>query len=280
MAENEALAALTQSMDPRSALAQGRTLQRMEVQAITAVRVQVARDLDLIEQRVLAECRWESDKLVYSWTVNNKRAKEKSLIEGPSIKLAMILARNWGNCSTEVRVVDESKTHWTFQANFYDFELGFSTSRLYRQRKPSGGKGAYSADRQEDIEYQIGQSKAVRNVTINAIPAGLTAKAMAAAKERVKAEVAADLKKAGGPKERLRRTETAFRKWSVDLAHIEKRIGKPSSDWGPDEYQQIGAIYSAITDGTTSVQAEFFDDEDASDATDDVAAAIEAPDFE
>ena len=89
-------------------------------------------------------------------------------IEGPSIKLANDTARIFGNNINEVREIDVGDA-WTFYAQFTDIETGFSMERAYRQRKGQTSLKSKDADRQLDIAYQIGQSKAIRNCIVNAL---------------------------------------------------------------------------------------------------------------
>src|SRR4030095_11553111 len=97
-----------------------------------------------------------------------KRDGGQDWIEGPSIKLANDVARIFGNNCNEVREVDVGDA-WTFYARFTDIETGFSMERAYRQRKSQTSMRTRDADRQLDIAYQIGQSKAIRNCICNAL---------------------------------------------------------------------------------------------------------------
>lgn len=254
------MAALSQRMAPDATpgeqlIAGGATVQQMQTEYITAVSCQVPRDLDLVEKRVLAECRWEPDGLIYSWTARNSDGS-RSGIEGPSIKMAMILARNWGNSATDVQVVSETESHWILKGVFYDFELGSTTPRLFRMRKPLKGKGRFDLDRQEDIDFQIAQSKAIRNAVINAMPAGLVKIAMDAAKGNVKKEVEKEIQ-GGQLATAIQRVLAAFKKYEVPVEALEARIGKPKKAWGADEVTALRAIGTSIRDGVTTAEEEF-----------------------
>ncbi len=133
----------------------------------TARKVVVPRD----EQKILAKlnvlCGTFGDQYVYSWPVKNKKKGQKDVVEGGTIKLANALARAYGNCQVDCDVTD-SPTHLIFKAFFIDYETGLSTARLFQQRK-NQNTGMGDTDRQADIIFQIGQSKAIRNVIINAL---------------------------------------------------------------------------------------------------------------
>ena len=80
-----------------------------------------------------------------------------------------------------------------------DLETGFTLDRQFRQAKKWTVHGKFDESRKEDIRFQIGQSKAVRNVILNALPSILIDKAMTAAKAGVMAKVKAFVKTKGLP---------------------------------------------------------------------------------
>jgi hypothetical protein len=232
-------------------VAGGGTLQKVQTDFVTAVAVQVPRDKKDVLARVIEECSFDPEGLIYAWTARNKDGS-KGKISGPSIKMAMILSREWGNCATDAIVIDETDTHWTFKGFFIDLERGSTTPRLYRQRKPAAGKGRMDKDRTEDIDYQIGQSKAVRNAVVNAMPAWLMNKALKAAR----GELARELTK-GGKADAIAKVKRAFAKWDVTVAMLEKRLDKKSGKWTADDLADLRAVYSAIDDGQTTADDEF-----------------------
>lgn len=95
--------------------------------------VQRPRNLDKIVAAVLREAEFAGDAFYFSFPMGGKK------IEGPSIGLAMAVAREWGNCAVPVEYYD-TPTEWIFNAHFVDLERGFTVSRVFRKRK---GKGAF-----------------------------------------------------------------------------------------------------------------------------------------
>lgn len=144
----------------------GRTLMTMNQQVITAQRVAVRRHLPSIIQELNVLCQTFGDRFMYGWDVG--KGSNKSRVEGGTIQLANALVQSYGNCSVHVEI-DQNDTHWIFKAFFIDYEKGTSVSRLFQQRKKSGMGGNYEADRALDMVFQVGQSKAIRNVVLNAL---------------------------------------------------------------------------------------------------------------
>lgn len=104
----------------------------------------------------------------------NQGKQNETLVEGPSIKAAMTLARNWGNCFNQGRMQDEDKSNIITQGIFIDLETGLLTLReikVSKFYKPRGAMGV--VPRNADMLYnsiQAGISKAVRNSILASLP--------------------------------------------------------------------------------------------------------------
>jgi len=140
---------------------------QVEGRIITAQHVAVKRTLKEVMAQLKIMCATFGDTYVYSWEVNDRRNQRKVLVEGGTIKLANDLLMLWGNSSADCDV-HETPTHYVFKAWFTDYERGSGLGRGFRQRK-SQNTGLKDVERAEDIVFQIGQSKAIRNVVLNAL---------------------------------------------------------------------------------------------------------------
>lgn len=207
-----------------------------------AVHVAVHRD----EARILAKLKVMANaagqRWYYRWTTNNKDGT-KGVVEGPSIDCAMAVARLYGNCDINLRV-EESITHWTFYAGFRDFESGFTVVRAFQQRK-SQKTGMKDADRQADIVFQIGQSKAIRNVIVNAL-ADFADFAFEAAKGSFVERIGSRLD------DYRTKAVKRFGEIGVDIKRVEAVIGKAAKDWLAPDIARIIAELQAISDGMAS----------------------------
>lgn len=158
-------------------LAAGQSLQRVQTGYTTAIAVQRPRSLAKVVHDLNAEAVLSGESFYYGWNAGGEK------IEGASIKLANAAARCWGNCAIELLPVQETQDAWIFQAIFIDLETGYTSPRQYRQDKRSVVHGKHDEARKVDIRFQIGQSKAIRNAILNALPAGLFDRAMETAKD-------------------------------------------------------------------------------------------------
>lgn len=167
------------------------TMQRMGGGYATAIGVQRPREIPDVQRRLLQEAALGGTDFFYGWGAG------KDHIEGPTIDLAQAAGRCWGNCAVELAPVQETTDAWFFTAYFIDLETGFTLARQFRQSKTSIVYGKHDAERKTDIRFQIGQSKATRNVILNALPTSLINQAMEKAKAGVREQIEQYVKKNG-----------------------------------------------------------------------------------
>jgi hypothetical protein len=166
---------------PAPAVPTGMT--RVEGRYVTAVAVQKPRSLPAVLRALETEATLSGESFYYGWAAGKER------VEGPSVKLANAAARCWGNCSVELLPVQETHDAWIFTAAFVDYETGFTIERQFRMDKSFPVHGKHDEYRKRDIRFQIGQSKAVRNVILNAIPSGLIDRALEVARDGARAKL-------------------------------------------------------------------------------------------
>ncbi len=158
--------------------AQEHGLQKAQTRYMTAVKVQKPRNLDTIVESVVREAEFAAESFFYAW------GEGKNHVEGPSVVCCRSVAREWGNCVIETEV-QETASAYIFTAHFIDLERGVTFSRSFRQSKNWVVYGKMDDNRKEDIRFQIGQSKAIRNVIREGTPGWLIGKAIETAKNAV-----------------------------------------------------------------------------------------------
>lgn len=152
------------------------------------------RDLEVIEKAVIKEARLAGDEFFYSWVVKNSDGT-RGEVSGISYSGAIILARNFRNCSIECdRVEDIGDSHIIY-STFVDFENNYTISRGFKISKRFKIFGRMDEERKEDIRFQIGQSKSMRNVAMAGVPAWLAQRAFKAAREAVKTKIQEEIDK-------------------------------------------------------------------------------------
>ena len=217
-------------------------LMRSQTQFHTAVAVQRPRNLDKVVAAVLREAEFAGDAFYYSFPMGGKK------VEGPSIGLAMAVAREWSNCAVPVEYY-ETPTEWVFNAHFVDLERGFTVSRVFRKKKGKGVFKKLEEDRAEDMTFQAAQSRAIRNVVLAGVPRWLTDQA----KERAKDAVLKGISKEG----LAGATEKAL-KFLAGYGITEDRVlavlGKPKHEWASEDIASLRGMASQLKDGQATAE--------------------------
>ncbi len=164
-------------------LQQGMTIMRAENETQQAMSQQKPRDIQDLTNKAMAELRafpQFAKKAYYSIPYKDRSGDdgEKTvLVEGPSIKAANALARNWGNNASGFRVTGADDERILIQGVFLDYETNVrKTAEISVSRKAWSKKFNKTIPLREDrlnMAIQAGGSKAVRNAILNGLPVGL-----------------------------------------------------------------------------------------------------------
>lgn len=269
------LAALSKAIDlnaqnqPLTPL--GRPTTTLEMMA--AQRVAVPRNVPEMMQRMKILASVAGSEYYYQFPVKSKNKEtgewEQSFIEGPSIKLANDLAREYGNCGIETVVVDCGDS-WVIYARFVDLERGFTMVRPFQQRKNQKGIGTKDEARALDIALQIGVSKAIRNVIVNSLETYadfMFDEAKSGIIEKVKKQ----------PELYRGKISTRLKELSVDVKRVEAQVGRPINDWRAEDITRVIAQIKAVGDGMATAfeiwpqSAEFVGPDETADVSDSVS---------
>ena len=137
------------------------------------LKVAVPRHFGRVMQAIDQQAQVFGHRWLYSMPFKKKLKDGREitqLVEGPTVGCALDVARAYGNCTVDCERIEEVGDGWVFHAVFLDIETGFRLGRPFRQRKQQniGGMGG-DKGRSEDIIFQIGASKAIRNVVVNSL---------------------------------------------------------------------------------------------------------------
>lgn len=239
-------------------LMEGYALQKVQAAYTTAITVQQPRSLTKVTANVLEEADLAGEDFYYGWHVKTKEGKR--WIEGGSIGLANCVGRNYGNCATDIIPMNETPTHFMLKGYFVDLESGFNAGRLFRQRK-SQSMGMGDKDRQEDIVFQIAQSKAIRNVVLNAMPRWLITKAIERAKGAVRKGIGGNIKIA-----RASVLEYFVNQGALQ-DRIESAISRKADEWTAEQIVMLRGMATALKEGRVTIDELFPKDEEQQEKT-------------
>jgi hypothetical protein len=212
---------------------------------ITAQKVEVERDDAKVLRKIATLAAVAGEDWFYTFPVK-KRGGGTESIEGPSIKCANNVARAYGNCQVDTRVQDAGSS-WIIYARFVDYETGFSMMRPFQQDKGAGAIGGTNDARRRDMAFQMGVSKAIRNVVCNALET-FTTFAFEEAKKNLVGRIGKDL-----PKYRERVLER-IKEMGVDLKRVELTAGRTVDAWIATDVARIVAQIKAIGDGMATIE--------------------------
>lgn len=226
---------------PARLLEAGKTLMKAGTPFVTAITVQKARDLDKIVKAIDREAEYAGDAFYYGWT-----DKKGNRIEGPSIGLANSLAREWTNCAVTVDFQETAET-FIITPRFIDIEKGFQMERVFRQRK-NVVQGNFDPDRKLDMALQIGQSKGIRNVVVNAVPRWLVDRAI----EKAKAAVVKGLDP-NKIQEYADQVMSYFTSKGATPEQVIAKAGKPKAEWSMLDIASFKGDKKALENGEVSI---------------------------
>jgi hypothetical protein len=185
-----------------------------------------------------------------------------SNVEGLSIKAAMALARNWGNCTTSARLVDDTDDAFVVEGIVIDLEKGFrvskvgSISKWYRNKKTKK-MVRWREDRLPQL-LGAGASKQVRNAILNMIPEPMQRRYWARAKEIASEQIAGKKSKDKKiPATAIKRILDSFKGFGVEREHIEGKLGHTIEAASMDEIGMLAGLRNALLDGSTDAYQAF-----------------------
>lgn len=242
-----------QDSKPESAMdvvVQGGTLEQIKTSYTTAVRVQKPRDIDKIVSAMMTEADYAGDDWYYSWPVNDKRTGKKTIVEGASIGCAYAIMREWGNCAVDTEY-EEKGGNDIFTARFIDIEKGVTQTRIFKQKKKAS-VGGYDSARFDDMQFQLAQSKAIRNVILAGVPRWLADACVA----KAKSATVNMIEKLGIHQARQQACDF-FAPYDIDVDQIERLLQKKKDKWDQNDMAQLRGLAKNIKDGHADPQEVF-----------------------
>lgn len=260
-------------------IASGQTVQQIQTSYATAVSVQKPRNILAVQDKCLNEATLSGDRFFYRWeseTEDKFGKKKKSVIIGPSFDLSMAVARLFGNIAVTQKPIQETRESWIFTAAFVDLETGFTLERTFRMSKNWKVYGNFDVFRKEDIRFQIGQSKAMRNVVVNAVPSFLVDKMIEAALNSVRGEIEKKLEaNKGNIVAVINKALDECEKLGVTRDRVVAKAGYPIEQWGIDDLVALAGDYRALKQGREKADTLFPDPSTYNDSESDAGATQE-----
>lgn len=253
MSDQHELAVGEQSMQ-RGMLDVAQSRAAQEVQAAMVVAKKFPRDENAAVARIMRACSRVklAEQALYAYPRGNQT------VTGPSIRLAEMLAQNWGNLSCGIIELDQQDGVSTMMAYAWDLETNSRVDKVFSVKHiRATRKGAYKLDDPRDV-YELTANQGARRMRaciLAVIPGDIVEAACIEAERTL----------AGNNKEpiqdRIRKMVAAFDKLGVGPSRIADRLGHKLEATTETELVQMVKIYKSITDNMATVD-EFFPTED------------------
>lgn len=233
-----------------------------ETQAAIMLAKQFPRDKLEAADRILTECTRPSlaEAAIYSYPKGGQE------VTGPSIRLAEVLAMNWGNFTfgwkeTSRRMGADGVGVSEIQTYAWDYETNVRATREFSVRHyRDTKKGGYPIKEERDI-YELCANQAARRMracVLQIIPGDVVDAAVSQCEATMTTNEVVTL-------DSIKKLLSAFEGLGVSKTQIEKRIGrKVDVTMSGAVMAQLRKIYRGITDGMAGV-AEFFEAEQATE---------------
>ncbi|KGL45724.1 hypothetical protein BMT55_13905 [Listeria newyorkensis] len=212
------------------------------------------------EQRIMDACKrlTLAETAVYSYPRGGQK------VVGPSIRLAEVLAQNWGNISFGVKELERRDGESTAVAYAWDMETNTRTQKEFTvPHVRSTKKGIQKLTDERDIYELVANmgARRLRSCLLGIIPGDIVDKAVAQCNETVRS--------GGGDiplKDRIGKMLAMFKEsYGVTQEQIENRFGYGTSTFTEFDMVQARNIFNSIKDGLAKVE-DYFDKSTKKDA--------------
>lgn len=235
------------------AIEQSRAVQ--EVQAALVIAKKFPRDEVAAYSRIMKSCLriTLAEQAVYRLPIGGKTH------EGPSIRLAEVLAQAWGNIKFGIKEIsrENGKSNciaycWDQETNTSS-EIEFTVEHWIEVGKAPAPKTKKAVTDPVEIDRLIANrgARKLRNCILNVIPGDIVEEAVKACKKTVA--------NGGGEPltDRIRKMVAAFQEISVSQQMLEERLKHPIEETTGEEIAELYAICKSIYDKQAK-RSEFF----------------------
>lgn len=222
-----------------------------EVQAAMTVAKKFPRNQAECYQNIMASCQRKSlaDQALYAYQ------KGGQLVSGPSIRLAEVLAQNWGNIDFGIRVLNQDANSSTVEAYAWDMQTNTRSTKIFNVPHEMKAKGVIKKLTDPRDIYELTANMGARRMRaciMAVIPGDLIESAVEVCEKTM---AITD----GTPKaDRIKALIDKFNEVDVKVEHIEKRLGHKIDATSETELVELRKIYKSIRDGFSGREA-FFD---------------------
>lgn len=221
-----------------------------EVQAAYVIAKKFPRDENQAYMKIMNACKrpYLAEQAMYAYP------RGGTLVNGPSIRLAEVMAQAWGNMEFGIKEVSQSNGISTVEAYAIDLETNTRKPVIFYVKHERHTKNGIKklTDPRDIYELVANQgARRLRNCILAIIPGDVQEAAVAQCKKTMETGEVPLV-------ERIRIMVTKFDEIGVKVEHLEKRLGHKLDATIAQEIVTLQGIYKSIKDGFSG-REEFFD---------------------
>jgi hypothetical protein len=224
-----------------------REQQRIQAQVVMAKKF--PRSEPLAREKINRAC--ERVDLAEQAEYTYERGNET--VKGPTIRLAEVLAQNWGNLEFGTRELERSEGSSSMESYCWDIENNvYRSSTFDVPHERHTRQGVKNLTDPRDI-YEMNTNNAARRLRgciLQVIPGDVVEMAVEKCRQTLRAAIGADKDKI---LKRARGAVDNFAKYSVTQAMLEKKLGKTLEEWDAKDIQTLNGWGVSLRDGIAKV---------------------------
>lgn len=217
--------------------------QAQEVQAAMIIAKRFPRDEYAAYNRIMTACTRKN--LAESSTYEFPRGRDK--VSGPSIRLAEVLAQNWGNIDFGVMELEQKAGESTAMSYAWDLETNVRQTKIFtvKHERKAGGSIVKLTDPRDIYELVANNgARRVRACILGIIPGDIVDKAVEKCQQTLLGDTTEPLQ------DRVKVVLAAFDKeYKVTIEQIEKHFGYKITAFTEMDLLKLKKIGSTIRDG-------------------------------
>lgn len=232
-----------------------------EVQGAIIVAQQCPRNEQKAYTEIINACKRPtlSEQAMYSFPRGGKN------VTGPSIRLAEVIARHWGNLQYGIREISSTDAETKYEAYCWDVQTNTRASRIFSQKhgRWTRKNGFKKVDDPRDV-YEIVASSATRRLRaciLEIIPGDIVDDAVNQCQKTLSGRTDKPLR------DRVRQMVQKFSDLGVSEDMISGRLGHKIDVTSEIEIVNLGSIFKSLADGMSSV-SDWFDAKVSNQASD------------
>lgn len=223
-------------------------LNRSEIDVQIATAKQYPRNLSQVLKNIETLATMDEETAASCFYILRRQGKP---IEGPSVRMAEIIASSWGNIRVQARIIANDGKMITAQGVCHDLESNYAVSSEVKRRITDKFGKTFS----EDMQVVTGNAAcaiAMRNAVFKVVPSALIKKVIGKAKE-------VSIGEATSLEETRAKMLAHFQKLGVDEKKIFDYLSVSKIDEiDTDMVVELRGLTTALKEGTTTVQETFF----------------------